>query len=167
MLLVLPATRNLISAHGLATRQVQKPMVVLVVAAYCAGALSMQLLPTAMPHTSGRIIDPRTVAWTGVSHDPNIRKQVLLRNGEVPRLTGLSRSVFLPGQLAPEHSHPDMHEVFHVVRGSGTFRIDDVLHPVHGGTTVSLAPGQRHEINNSGNSRLELLYFGIELLTRG
>ena len=149
---------------------VQKPLLIVVVAAYCAGALSTLLLPgrrPTMPHTAGRVIDPRTVTWTGVSHDPRILKQVLLRNGEVPALTGFSRAVFRPGQFAPEHSHADMHEVFHVVRGSGTFRIDGAKHAVSSGTTISLAPGQRHEVNNSGVTRLELVYFGIELARAG
>jgi hypothetical protein len=36
----------------------------------------------------------------GVSHNPEIKKQVLLRKGDLPHLTNFSRSRLLPNQSA-------------------------------------------------------------------
>ena len=63
----------------------------------------------------------------GVSHNPEIRKQVMLRGGDLPHLTNFSRSRFAPGQAAIPHSHADMVEVFFVesgaVAGSGQIQL--------------------------------------------
>ena len=39
-----------------------------------------------------RIVRLEEVPEEGVSHDPELRKRVLLRRGEVPHLTALSRA---------------------------------------------------------------------------
>ena len=125
--------------------------------------VSSELISPATLAGIGRVVRTEDLPWTGVSHDPTIRKQVILQSGDVPSLIGLHRSVFLPGQLAPEHSHVDMHEVFNIIRGRGVFAIDGEPVAVSAGTTVSLAPGQTHEVRNTGSEELELLYFGLQV----
>jgi hypothetical protein len=44
-----------------------------------------------------------------VSHGPEIKKQVLFKHGEIPFVTQFSQASFLPGQIAPTHSHDDMY----------------------------------------------------------
>jgi mannose-6-phosphate isomerase-like protein (cupin superfamily) len=61
----------------------------------------------------------------GVLHDPEIKKRVLLRRGNVPHLTNSSRSRLAPGQTARAHAHADMHEVFYVEQGTGVMKIND------------------------------------------
>jgi quercetin dioxygenase-like cupin family protein len=53
----------------------------------------------------------------GVSHNPEIKKRVLLRRGDVPHLTNFSRSRLAPGQTVSAHAHASLHEVFYVERG--------------------------------------------------
>ena len=131
---------------------------------YSASSIPPAGSAATMPHTEGRIIYPSSIEWTGVSHDASIKKQVLIRNGEVPRLTGVSRARFAPGQLSPAHAHRDMHEVFVVKSGVATFTIDGKEEKIKEGTVISLSPGQRHEIKNGpSDPPLELLYFGLEL----
>jgi mannose-6-phosphate isomerase-like protein (cupin superfamily) len=98
----------------------------------------------------------------GVSHDPEIIKQVLLRRGDVPHLTAFSRATLLPGQTATAHEHRDMFEVFFVESGSGVIRIADVAHELAAGVCILIEPGERHEIKNTGASDLVLNYFGVE-----
>ena len=98
----------------------------------------------------------------GVSHDPDITKQVMLRRGDAPHLTTFARATLAPGQTAHEHAHRDMHEVFFVESGSGLMRIDDAEHALERGVCITVAPGERHEIINNSSSELVLLYFGLE-----
>lgn len=98
----------------------------------------------------------------GVSHDPEVKKRVLLRGGDVPRLTNFSRAVFRPGQGARAHAHADMSEVFFVERGEGLMRVGGSEHSLAPGVCVAVAPGEEHEIVNDGAGELVLLYFGVE-----
>lgn len=98
----------------------------------------------------------------GVSHDPQIAKQVLLRRGDVPHLMSFSRATLAPGQTARAHEHVDMFEVFFVESGSGAMRIGGAEHELVSGVCILVEPGERHEIINRGSSDLVLSYFGIE-----
>ena len=98
----------------------------------------------------------------GVSHDPQITKQVMLRRGDVPHLAAFSRATLLPGQTAHAHEHRDMFEVFLVESGAGLMTIDGVEHRLERGRCIVVEPAERHEITNDGPSELVLIYFGVE-----
>jgi mannose-6-phosphate isomerase-like protein (cupin superfamily) len=99
----------------------------------------------------------------GVSHNPEIRKQVLLRRGDVPHLTNFSRSRLAPGQTVSAHTHANMHEVFYVEQGAGVMKINDEELLLERGICVAISPGERHEIANTREVDLVLCYFGIEV----
>jgi quercetin dioxygenase-like cupin family protein len=99
----------------------------------------------------------------GVSHNPNIRKQVMLRKGDLPHLTNFSQARFAPGQVAPGHSHDNMTEVFFVESGSGTISIDGQAYLLEPGTCVAVDIGEVHEIANTGEEELVLTYFGLQV----
>jgi mannose-6-phosphate isomerase-like protein (cupin superfamily) len=99
----------------------------------------------------------------GVSHDPNIRKRVLLRRGDVPHLTNLSRARLLPGHRTSAHSHADMCEVFLVESGSGLMLVGGRAVELRAGVCVAVEPNETHEIVNDGGDELILTYFGVEL----
>ena len=98
----------------------------------------------------------------GVSHDPQIAKQVMLRRGDVPHLTTFARATLLPGQTAHAHEHRDMFEVFFVEAGTGRMTINGAEHRLQHGVCIMVAPAERHEITNDGTSELVLIYFGVE-----
>ena len=98
----------------------------------------------------------------GVSHDPRIKKRVLLRKGDVPHLTNFSRARLLPGQSARAHRHTDMWEVFFVERGVGVLRVEGAGQTLAPGVCVAVEPGEEHEIVNTGSDELVLSYFGVE-----
>jgi quercetin dioxygenase-like cupin family protein len=104
----------------------------------------------------------RELRCEGVSHDPQITKQVMLRRGDLPHLTAFSRAILAPGQTARAHEHQDMFEVFYVEAGTGVMTIDNAPHPFERGVCVVIEPGERHEITNNGRDELVLLYFGVE-----
>lgn len=99
----------------------------------------------------------------GVSHNPEIRKRVLLRRGQIPHLTNFTRSVLLPNQTASPHTHPDMYEIFLVQSGTALVRINEDTYQLHPGHCLTIEPGEQHEITNPGTTELILLYFGIEV----
>ncbi|HFQ93782.1 MAG TPA: cupin domain-containing protein [Anaerolineae bacterium] len=96
-----------------------------------------------------------------VSHNPEIKKKVMLRQGDLPHITNFSQAVFAPGQTAVPHSHPDMAEVFLVLSGSGVITIDGTTCPLEPGTCVAVQPNERHELSNTGAAPLALTYFGV------
>ncbi|CAM9446362.1 unnamed protein product [Choristocarpus tenellus] len=87
--------------------------------------------------------------------------KVMVINGQVPHLTGFSRSVFKPGQSVLEHTHEKMDEVFYVQEGQGTFVVDNVMVQATGGTCVHVPAGQPHQITNNGKEDMIVLYLGI------
>ncbi|MDM9379846.1 cupin domain-containing protein [Chlorogloeopsis sp. ULAP01] len=98
-----------------------------------------------------------------VSHNPAIKKKVMLRFGDLPGLTNFSQARFAPGQIAPAHAHDNMHEVFFVEAGSGIIRIDGKEYPLHPGNCIAVEPGEMHEVINNGASELVLTYFGLRV----
>ena len=98
-----------------------------------------------------------------VSHNPDIRKQVMLRWGELPHLTNFSQARFAPGQVAPGHAHQDMCEVFFVEAGQGNICIDGTNYALTPGVCVAVEPGEVHEVSNPGQEELVLTYFGLRV----
>ena len=96
-----------------------------------------------------------------VSHNPNIKKKVMLSSGDLPHLTNFAQARFAPGQVSPGHFHRDMCEVFYVESGSGIMVIDGQEYPLEKGTCVATEPEEVHEIINNGSTDLVLNYFGL------
>jgi len=97
-----------------------------------------------------------------VSHNPAIKKQVMLRMGDLPHVTNFSQARFQPGQVAEAHAHTDMHEVFFVESGEGEIEIDNTTYPLIPGTCIAVAPYESHEVTNTSTEELVLTYFGIQ-----
>ncbi|HLO84757.1 MAG TPA: cupin domain-containing protein [Nostocaceae cyanobacterium] len=98
-----------------------------------------------------------------VSHNPEIKKKVMLRFGDLPHLTNFSQSRFAPGQIASAHSHQDMCEVFFVEAGTGVIDINNQEYPLISGSCIAVEPGEVHEIKNTGTTELVLTYFGLRV----
>jgi quercetin dioxygenase-like cupin family protein len=101
------------------------------------------------------------VSEQGVSHNAAIHKRVLLQKGDVPGLIQFAQAQFEPGQVAAVHAHADMYEVFFVQSGQGTISVDGQTYVLKSGVCISVAPGETHEVSNTGNETLVLIYFGI------
>ncbi|HEY9761804.1 MAG TPA: cupin domain-containing protein [Trichocoleus sp.] len=102
-----------------------------------------------------------TVPEEAVSHNPEIKKWVLLRKGDLPYLTNFSQTRFAPGQVASAHAHEDMCEVFFVESGEGIIYIDGNPYSLTPGTCVAVEAGETHEVVNNGEGELVLTYFGL------
>lgn len=109
-----------------------------------------------------KIVNLSELPVEGVSHDPGIKKQVMLRNGDIPHITNFSQATFAPGQTVTPHAHSDMVEVFFVETGQGMIWIDGTAAPLTEGVCVAVAAGETHELKNNGDSPLVLTYFGVK-----
>jgi len=98
-----------------------------------------------------------------VSHDPRIKKQVILRRGQVPHLMSFSRSSMSPGQSTTPHTHADMVEVFLVQSGQGVLTVDGQNVTLSPDICATIEPGETHEISCDGDEPLVLLYFGVQV----
>jgi quercetin dioxygenase-like cupin family protein len=96
-----------------------------------------------------------------VTHNPEIKKKVLFKDGDLPSITQYSQATFLPGQRAPAHAHEDMYEVFLCVSGSGLMTIDGEAFALSPGAYFACAPGELHEIANNGSTPLLIHQLGV------
>lgn len=97
------------------------------------------------------------------SHNPEIKKKVMLRKGEVEHLTNFSQTILTSGQRALAHSHEDMYEVFLVESGDGVAVVNGQEVPLTAGSCIMIEPGETHEFRNTSSTDLTLTYFGIEV----
>jgi mannose-6-phosphate isomerase-like protein (cupin superfamily) len=86
----------------------------------------------------------------------------MLASGDLPHLTNFSQAIFTPGQIAANHCHRDMSEVFFVESGEGIISINGQNFNLDRGTCIAVEIGEYHEITNTGNVDLVLTYFGIK-----
>jgi quercetin dioxygenase-like cupin family protein len=96
-----------------------------------------------------------------VSHNPEITKRLMINASVVPHLTNFSQAVFKPNQKTVMHAHASMFEVFFVQSGKGYVKVGDIVYPLVAGNCVTIEPGDQHELGNSGEGDLVVLYFGI------
>lgn len=101
-----------------------------------------------------------------VSHNEAISKRVMIAKGEIENFVYFSQACFPPGELAEAHSHTDMTEVFFVYSGSGEISVNGSVHALLPGVCVTVEPDDVHELRNTGNVDLVLLYFGVRSTPR-
>lgn len=97
----------------------------------------------------------------GVSHNPEIKKQVMIPNGVIPMLTNFSQSRFQEGQVCHAHIHSDMWEVYLVEAGTLTMTCNGKTSHHEGGSCVAIEPGEEHAASNTHSEELVLTYFGL------
>jgi len=98
-----------------------------------------------------------------VSHNPRIKKQMMIGFDELKPVTQFARAVFPPGECAPGHAHDNLAEVFFVEKGCGNMRLNGVDHPFRQGECITVYPGEVHELSNPGKEEFSVLYFGVLL----
>jgi mannose-6-phosphate isomerase-like protein (cupin superfamily) len=108
-----------------------------------------------------KIISLSQLPEEGVSHNPEIKKKVMLRKGEVPNLTNFSQALFKLGQAAGIHTHKDMYEIFFIENGRGIIQVEDKEYLVEKGFCIMVEPGESHDIINPASPELVVTYFGL------
>lgn len=98
-----------------------------------------------------------------VKHNDKIKKKVLIRKGDIPKVTQLAQVVFKPGQIASAHEHKDMYEVFFFRSGNGLMVIGSIEYEISPGTCVTVEPGESHEVRNNSDEELVVIILGVEV----
>jgi mannose-6-phosphate isomerase-like protein (cupin superfamily) len=97
-----------------------------------------------------------------VSHNPKIKKRVVLSKGECGNISQLAQAVFPPNETAHAHSHKDMTEIFIVQSGLGILQIDKTSHELKPDVCAVVEPNETHEISNTGTNDLVITIIGID-----
>lgn len=109
-----------------------------------------------------KLISIKNLNEEAVSHNDEIKKKVLIRNGEVPKMTQYAQVIFKPGQIAPAHTHQDMYEMFLAISGSGVMVVNGKENKIEAGEMLVVEPKELHEVRNLGNEDLILNIIGIK-----
>lgn len=104
----------------------------------------------------------KDVPITSTSRNPELLKQAMIVNGEIPHLTNFAKVVFKPGQVDPEHFHEDMYEIIFVQKGKGVIKINKKVSKIETFSLVVVDPKEKHSIKNNSNSDLILYCLGIK-----
>ncbi len=110
-----------------------------------------------------KIISLSNLPEQGVSHNSEIKKKVMLRDGEIPHVSSFSQARLRAGQVAGAHAHEDMYEIFFVEEGNGVIRVENKEYRLEKGVCSVVEPGEVHEITNTMSSELVLTYFGLKV----
>lgn len=110
-----------------------------------------------------KIISLSDLPEEGISHNPEIKKRVMLGKGEIPCLTNFSQVRFKSGQASGAHAHENLYEVFFVEAGKGIIHVDDKEYQVQKGFCILVEPGEIHNIINTLSSELVITYFGLKI----
>lgn len=97
----------------------------------------------------------------GVSHNPNIKKKVILDKGYIPKLMTFGQATFKHGQMVEPHAHETMFEVFYIEKGKAEFIVNDVKIVLSPGDSITIEPGEKHAQSNPFDEDVTWLYFGI------
>ena len=61
------------------------------------------------------------------------------------------------------HKHMGVEEIFYVMDGEGTVRVNDETSPIKKDDALIMAPGDVHSVENTGGAPLELMVVGAAL----
>ena len=69
-------------------------------------------------------------------------------------LTGavMSYTCYKPGAVGLLHDHKTHEELYIVLSGTGSFRVDDKIFPICEGSMVRVSPGGKRDIKNTGTT---------------
>ena len=84
--------------------------------------------------------------YAPVSHDPGLKKKVLIASGTLTGIKHLSHIVLKEGQTAVEHAHAGVSEVFYCIRGRVVFTVNGLEQHLRPGECLVVEPGQQHSI---------------------
>lgn len=110
-----------------------------------------------------KLIKLEDIPQVSISHDPNIKKKVILEKGYIPQLMTFAQATFQPGQSVEEHKHDTMFEVFFIQSGKADFVVSGKKVVVKKGDVISIEPEELHSQSNPYEKPVTWLYFGIAI----
>lgn len=96
-----------------------------------------------------------------VSHDPALKKKVIMGSGVLPCVRHVSHIVLETGSKAAVHEHENASEVFYCIRGKVRFRINGQDTLLSKDQLLIVESGDIHSIEETPEET-ELLYLMVE-----
>jgi len=94
-------------------------------------------------------------------------KKVLIRHEDVSsHLMFLNEVYVAPGERIELHEHQDMEEVFYFLEGEGLMQMAEDVEPVLPGDRVIVPNKMAHAIENTGDTRMKFICFGVKVLPK-
>ncbi len=97
----------------------------------------------------------------GVSHNPEIKKKIMVDKGLIPHLMTFAQAIFKPGQRVGTHAHETMFEVFYIEKGMAEFTVEGTKVILTAGDSITIEPGEKHSQSNPFDEDVVWIYFGI------
>lgn len=107
-----------------------------------------------------KIVNLDALPLLPVSHDASLMKRLLLGDGVIPGMRGMSHIVLPAGASVEAHKHPDGYEVFYCIRGRARAVVERVPVELRQGTCLAIAPGEEHSFEHIEQDT-ELVYFFV------
>lgn len=108
-----------------------------------------------------KLLNIANIPEEGVSHNPEIKKRVILTKGQVPHLMMYGQAKLLPGQVVSEHAHETMDEVFTILAGKSVFVVNGEEHELKAGDTILIEHSEPHSQTNPFDEPVTWYYFGV------
>jgi quercetin dioxygenase-like cupin family protein len=126
-------------------------------------AASLERLITSFTCYNDIMILTKTVEipFVGVSHNEDIKKQVIIDKGVIPQLMTFGKATFKPGQEVEMHKHDTMYEVFYVLSGKALFIVNNEEIELTPEMCLTIEQGELHSQKNPFTEDVTWLYFGI------
>jgi len=96
------------------------------------------------------------IPFEPVSHNPELKKQVLVREG-VSCIRNFSHITFKPGDAAVEHVHGEGYEIFYLIRGEIVVTVSGKGVALNEGSCLVVEPGEPHALR--AITEAEMVYF--------
>jgi quercetin dioxygenase-like cupin family protein len=88
------------------------------------------------------------------------------KHGEVPclqRLSGFTRHAMQGGKTSDYHVHRDLEQIYYMLNGQVTLRVNDERYALVEGDIVQLLPGDWHQVINEGDDWATYLIFHAQI----
>lgn len=85
-----------------------------------------------------------------------IREILAPRNSSLAQQS-LTEAKVMPGKATEERYHVKSEEIYYIFRGKGKMTIEDETRDVRKGDGITICPGQKHKISNTGDHQLVFL----------
>ena len=92
-----------------------------------------------------------------VTKDTSIIREILAPRNSCIAKQSLAEATLAPGAMTQAHYHPITEEIYYILEGSGSIRIEGEERRVGIGDGIAIPPGLRHQIKTTGSSDLVFL----------
>jgi mannose-6-phosphate isomerase-like protein (cupin superfamily) len=92
-----------------------------------------------------------------ITKDGSEIRELLAHRNSAIRNQSLAEARLPAGASTQEHFHPRAEEIYYITHGAGKIRIEGETRAVRAGDAISIPPGKKHKLWNTGDEPLRLL----------